>query len=308
MDQLQPSNACPEGVGDHQRGDALATALEHSRFELVPTEGVEEQADHLPKGTRVTVGVLSRGIEHSLQIIERLTRRGLRVVPHLPARRVTDEWHLEEILRRLEDLGIEELLVVGGDPKQPVGPYRDALGFLSAMSDRGHNFSRVNIGGYPEGHPDIDDEVLLRVLLDKQPFATHIVTQMCFDPEKIVAWIAGIRRRGVRLPVLVGVPGVVEIKRLLRISHKIGVGDSTRFLRKHAGLAGLFFSSFFESGSYNPDALVGELVPYIGDPDYNIVGFHIYTFNQVESAERWHRTLLNPAQGATRPAIPPAPA
>ena len=82
---------------------------------------------------------------------------------------------------------------------------------------------------------------------------------------------------------------------MLRISHKIGVGDSTRFLRKHAGLTGILFASLFKSGSYRPDALVEGLSPYLGDPDYDIVGFHIYTFNQVERTEKWRRSLLNPA-------------
>ncbi len=37
---------------------------------------------------------------------------------------------------------------------------------------------------------------------------------------------------------------------------------------------------------YNPDTLVAELAPYVGDRDRNIAGFHVYAVNQVESAEK----------------------
>ncbi len=143
-------------------------------------------------------------------------------------------------------------------------------------------------------HPLIDDEALRQALFDKLPFATYIVSQMCFDPEAILGWVSRIRRQGVGLPVVVGIPGVVNKKRLFQISRKIGVGDSARFLEKHAGLVASLLANVFESGSYIPHELVEKLTPYIGDEEYNIVGFRIYTFNQVESTEKWRQRVLHP--------------
>ncbi len=110
---------------------------------------------------------------------------------------------------------------------------------------------------------------------------------MCFNPGVILAWVTDIRRRGVELPVYVGIPGVVEWKKLLRISLKIGVGDSTRFLTKHTDLV----SRFLKPGGYSPEGLVRGLAPHVGNR--GIAGFHIYTFNQVESTERWRRRMLD---------------
>ena len=124
-----------------------------------------------------------------------------------------------------------------------------------------------------------------RALRDKLPFATYIVTQMCFSPRAILDWVAGIRREGIGLPVYAGIPGAVERKKLMRISLKIGVGDSARFLAKHAGLV----ASLLKSRVYNPEELVEELAPRVGDKDYGIAGFHAYTFNQVQSTEEWRR-------------------
>ena len=112
--------------------------------------------------------------------------------------------------------------------------------------------------------------------------------QMCFDPRAILDWVGGIRQRGIELPVYIGLPGVVERKKLLRISLKIGVGDSARFLKKYTSV----LTRFLKPGGYSPDALVKWLAPYVGDRAHNIAGFHIYTFNQVESTEKWRQQAL----------------
>ena len=85
----------------------------------------------------------------------------------------------------------------------------------------------------------------------------------------------------------------MERKKLLQISLKIGVGDSTRFLTKYTGV----LARFLKPGGYNPEELVENLAPYAGDLDYDIGGFHVYTFNQVESTEKWRRQIL----GSGRP-------
>jgi methylenetetrahydrofolate reductase (NADH) len=273
-----------------ERNGALVEALARPRFELIPMEGARERAAHLPKGAKVAITCSpTRGIESTLLLGEELSERGFQIVPHISARLVAGRAHLEEIVRRLDDLGVGEVFVIGGDARKPAGPFSGALELLSAMTDLGHDFEHIGIGGYPEGHPAIDDNTLLRALLDKQPFATYIVSQMCFDPGAILDWVADMRRRGIELPVYVGLPGVVERKRLLRVSLKIGVGDSARFLTKYTNV----LTRLLKPGGYNPDGLVKELAPYVGDREYNIVGFHIYTFNQVESTEKWRQQTLD---------------
>jgi methylenetetrahydrofolate reductase (NADPH) len=272
------------------RNEALVEALAQPRFELIPMEGAIERAALLPKGAKVTVTCSpTRGIESTLLLGEKLLERGFRIVPHIAARLVADRAHLDEIVRRLDDLGVREIFVIGGDAKKPVGPFSSAVELLSAMADSGHDFEHVGIGVYPEAHPNIDDETLRQTLLDKRPFATYIVSQMCFDPDAILNWVADIRRRGIGLPVYIGLPGVVERKKLLQISLKIGVGDSARFLTKYTQV----LTRFLKPGGYSPDELVKNLAPFVESQDYNLAGFHIYTFNQVESTEEWRRQVLD---------------
>jgi methylenetetrahydrofolate reductase (NADPH) len=265
--------------------------LSRPRFEILPTEGAEERAGHLPSDAKVAVTCSpGKGIENTLHFSERLLQRGFQVVPHVAARLVADGAHLEKILRWFDEHSVREIYVIGGDAKEPVGPYASALQMLRAMSQLEHGVEEVGIGGYPEGHPLIDDEELDRALLDKQPFATYVVTQLCFDAHTILGWISGIRHKGIGLPVYVGLPGEVDRTKLLRVSLKIGVGDSIRFLRKQTGLVGMLL----KPGGYSPDELVERLAPYAGDEHYDIAGLHLYTFNQVESTAQWRQRMLGP--------------
>ncbi len=263
--------------------------LSRPRFEILPTEGAEGRAEHLPKDAKVAVTCSpGKGIDNTLRFSERLLERGYRVVPHIAARLVADRAHLEVILRWFDEHGLREIYVIGGDAREPVGPYASALQMLHAMSRLEHGIEEVGIGGYPEGHPLIGDEELDRVLMDKQPFASYVVTQLCFDADAILGWISDIRRKGIELPVYVGLPGAVDPKKLLRVSLKVGVGDSVGFLKKQTGLVGMLL----KPGGYSPDELVERLAPYAGDRHYDIVGLHLYTFNQVESTAQWRQRML----------------
>jgi methylenetetrahydrofolate reductase (NADPH) len=269
--------------------EALAGALAHPRFEIIPIKGVEEQLAALPPGATVTVtSSPTRGIENTLACAERVAGHGFRVVPHVAARLVRDEGHIRSIIRQLAALHIREIFVVGGDAREPVGPLSSGLQLLRAMAAIGHDLEAIGVPSYPERHPLIDEETLRQAFLDKQRYATYTVTQICFDPLRIVRWLADLRERGMILPISIGIPGLVDRRKLLGISMKIGVGESMRFLSKNAGLA----AALLKPGAYRPDDLVESLAPAMANPAFGIQGLHINTFNQVERTETWRQELL----------------
>src|SRR3712207_7862745 len=57
-----------------------------------------------------------------------------------------------------------------------------ALPIFRTMAEIGHDFEEVGISGYPESHPLISDETTIQAMYDKVPYATYIVSQICFDP------------------------------------------------------------------------------------------------------------------------------
>jgi methylenetetrahydrofolate reductase (NADPH) len=267
---------------------ALATLLRRPRYEIIPLDGIEEQVlAHLGTEVKVTVTASPRkGLDTTLELSERLARAGYPVVPHLSARLVRDRGELEEIVERLLEAGIRELFVPAGDAAEP-GEFAGAAELLEAMGPLRARFDQIGITGYPETHHLISDEETIQAMFAKAPMATCIISQICFDSDVIAGWIAEVRRRGVALPVWVGLPGTVDYAKLVRISMKIGLGESARFLRHHSN-----WTSRLITRQFKPDPLLKGLAPVLADPAANIAGFHMYTFNEVERTERWRRATL----------------
>lgn len=263
---------------------AVSVLLREPRYEVIPVKGIEEKVAALPYGATVTVTASpAHGIERTLDVSAALAARGYAVVPHLAARMITGRGHLERLVQRLEGTGIREAFVVGGDATPPAGAYGDAGDLLEELAGLAHPFARVGVGGYPEGHPLVADDKLMEALLRKQRFASHVVTQLCFDADALAAWAADIRTAGVTLPVLVGLPGVVERKKLAEISLKSGVGQSLRYLRKH----GREIVTLARSRRYDPTRLAVEVAEHAADVALGLRGVHLFTFNQVEPTRDW---------------------
>ncbi len=200
---------------------------------------------------------------------------------------IRDRAHLRGLLASLAAAGIRQVFVVGGDSAQP-GDFPDGLSLLRAMAELGHPFTEIGIPGYPQGHPTIPEDRLLAGLADKQPFATSMTTQLCFDAGALRRWLLARRAAGITLPLVLGIAGVAELHRLIEISARIGVRDSRRFVSKNSALIG----RFLRPGGYRPDGLLAALVPLLVDPIADVQGVHLYTFNQVETTEEWRQAYL----------------
>jgi len=268
---------------------SLAPLLRNARFEVLPLEGIEEQVlAHLGTDAKVTVTASPRrGLDATVELTERLTAAGYATVPHISARLIRDRAHLTELIDRLHADGVRELFVLAGDAAEPAGDFPGAVELLEAMGPRRGDFDAIGITGYPESHHLISDEETIRAMFAKAPMATHIVSQLCFDAATISAWIAEVRRRGTDLPIWIGVPGKVPHAKLLRVSMKIGLGESARFLSHHRN-----WMSRLVTRQFKPDRLVRELTPCATDPAARVAGFHLYTFNEVARTERWRLRLL----------------
>jgi methylenetetrahydrofolate reductase (NADH) len=267
---------------------ALAELLRRPRFEVIPLDGIEEQVlEHLGTDVKVTVTASPRkGLEATLDLSERLARAGYAVVPHLSARLIRDRAHLEEAVVRLRAAGVRELFVPAGDATEP-GEFAGAAELLTAMGPLRAEFDDIGITGYPESHHLISDEETIQAMFAKAPMATCIISQICFDAEVIARWIAEVRRRGTHLPIWIGLPGSVDYRKLMRISMKIGLGESARFLRRHGS-----WTSRLLTRQFKPDPLLRALGPTLVDPVANVAGFHLYTFNEVARTERWRRQAI----------------
>jgi methylenetetrahydrofolate reductase (NADPH) len=286
MRTLQRRRRVPASVTDDER-EVLAELVRRPLFELIPLRDALERAASLPPGAATTVTASpTHGIESTIELCEGLIALGHPATPHLAAHMVRDRAHLAELLERCESAGIRDAFVVGGDAKDR-GEIHEGLALLRMMEELGHSFDAVGVAGYPEGHPSIPDEVLLSALKEKQEYASYLTTQMSFDANAISSWISRMRGSGVTLPIHIGLPGIVQVRRLLRVAARIGVGGSVRYLRKNRQLYRLLFRR-----SFSPEPLLRSLGSMLADPEADVRALHLFTFNQVEATVAWQEHVL----------------
>lgn len=279
-------------LGEDERA-ALRRLVLAPKFEMIPLKGAAERCQALPPGSTVTVTASpGQGIEATLDLAAALAAAGHAVIPHLSAHMIHDQAHLGDVLTRCRAEGFTRAFVVGGDAKD-TGTFHDGIALLRAIVEAGSPFDEIGIPSYPQGHVDISDATLLEALLAKQPMASYAATQMCFNPNAIIDWIARIRAAGVTLPIHLGIPGVAELTKLLTISAKIGVADSARYLKKNRKMIGKLLSP----GSFGPDALLEGVAPTLTDPIAGIEALHVFTFNQVEATLEWQQRMLESLEG-----------
>jgi len=268
----------------------MARLLQNARYEVLPTPSIEDTVlEHVSKDQTVTVTASpGKGLEATLELTERLTKQGYSAVPHLAARMVRDRSELEEISDRLSGQGIECVFVPGGDADPP-GAYPDTLSLLEELKAIGTPFRHVGITGYPESHPTISDDLTIQSMWDKRRYATHVVSNLTFDPDVLTRWVGRMRQRGITMPLLLGIPGPVDRTKLLAMATKIGVGESTRFLVKHKGT----FARLAAPGGFTGERFLEKVAPSVAAPEMLVEGLHVFTFNQVAATVAWRNELLD---------------
>ncbi|MGH3347091.1 MAG: methylenetetrahydrofolate reductase [Nocardioides sp.] len=267
----------------------LIRLLENARYEVLPTASAEDTLlEHVPRDRTITVTASpSKGLASTFELAERLAGHGYDVVPHVAARMVSGRTELSEVADRLTGKSITSIFVPGGDA-EPVGDYPDSLSLLEDLKELGSPFEHVGVTGYPESHPTISDDLTVQAMWDKRRYATHIVSNLTFDPASVRDWVRRLRSRGITMPLLVGVPGPVERTKLLAMATRIGVGESTRFLAKHKGT----FARLAAPGGFTGQRFLEQCAPALAEPGSLVEGLHVFTFNQIVATETWRTEEL----------------
>jgi methylenetetrahydrofolate reductase (NADPH) len=205
---------------------------------------------------------------------------------------VASRAELVELADRLRSQGITRVFVPGGDG-EPVGDYPDSITLLEDLTAIGSPFEQVGIAGYPESHPTISDDLTIQAMWDKRRHATHVVSNLTFDPGVVKTWVRRLRHRGITMPLLLGLPGPVERAKLVSMATKIGVGESTRFLVKHKGT----IARLAAPGGFTGQRFLEQCAPALAEPGALVEGLHVFTFNQIAETEAWRTELLTRLRG-----------
>lgn len=288
LSKLWPFGSKP----DHHTSPSIAALVADLHYEIVPMASIEQAIDDLPPNANVSVTCSPvKGIPATVEYTERLVRDGFRVVPHLAARMVESPEQAVELAHWARELGLDEVYVIAGDAPDPNGPYEGALAFMRDFLEADPGVDRLGYAGYPDGHAIIDQQVIDAQLLAKQEVLAQagvggwVSTQMCFDEGRIRQWLQTQRARGLALPIRLGVPGVVDRARLMKMGTRLGVGASLRYLSKNTSTV----MHMLAPGGFDPTDLV---VAFADDADaLGIEALHSFTFNAVADTRAWQEQL-----------------
>lgn len=265
--------------------------LSDPALEMLPNETSMRSLPSIPPEIHHSVTNLqSEPIDMTMDFALRLAGDGRNVVPHVSASRISEQEALRVGTTALGEYSINHIFVMSGDNDGRPGVYSSSLELLEFWRDRGILFDEIGIVGHPEGHPDIPNLVLDQSLQDKQEFAEqtgaemYIVTQMCFDPETVKHWIQHIRGVGINLPVFVGVPGPINLDKLIAYSGTCGVGDSAQVLRSNPAL--LRSADSETPPVFNPYDFLSSLANETVDSK-EVQGVYFFTFNQLRETQEW---------------------
>lgn len=259
-------------------------------------EALREAAPSIAPGTRVNVTFLgNEDLNMRVTAAKAVKDLGFIPVPHISARRIQSEDELKEFLQALADVdAAKHVFAVGGDPAEPMGPYGSSLEMLESGIFPDFGVQDVSVAGYPEGHPDISDEVLWRELkgkvnlLTEQNLSTVILTQFGFDTDPVATWLNDLAAASISAPVRIGVPGPAGVKRLLGYAKRFGVGTSAGIVKKYG------FSLTNLMGSAGPEKFLKELAEDAAASNFKgDVGVHFYTFGGMAKTADWAQEFIN---------------
>jgi methylenetetrahydrofolate reductase (NADPH) len=282
---MAQSYGARDGAAQRRR---VAELLTGCSIEISPPDDLagEKLRELLDPGTTVFVNHPASVTHHDIvAACVRLRRAGFTPVPHIAARRLASFTQARDFVERAA-AEVEGVLLIGGDPDHPVGPFRDSLELLATGVIEQHGLHRVAFAGYPEGHPRIGTgsiEAALRAkiaLARQRGLEVSLLTQFGFESEPILRWIASLRAGGIVCPVRVGVAGPASVATLAKFAVRCGIGASLRALaRGHSAFARILV----EAG---PDALIDQLAAS-ENSDVRIDGLHVFTFGGIHRTAEW---------------------
>jgi methylenetetrahydrofolate reductase (NADPH) len=282
-------------------GDELTALLPRASVEISSRgHQLAQLRDHFAAGTEITITFLpGDNYRHNVETARALRGAGFNPVPHIAAREMASRDMLDDFLARLRgEADVTRVLLIAGDVVAAKGPFRSSLDIGGSGLIEAHGIRTVSVAGHPEGHPYLEAADAFKVLETWRDWATRsairidVMTQFCFESAPILGWIDALDRRGIDLPVIIGLAGPATPATLTKFALRCGIGNSMRALRGQIGRLGRLLT---DTG---PDDVMAGLRAAPQAATAMIAGFHLFPFGGLRKAADWLRDYGGPGQGA----------
>ncbi len=262
-------------------------------FELFPARN-EKAAQNLkqaieklgglgPDFVSVTFGAGGATQAGSRELVEQLQERRLKVMAYFAGYGLGPE-QIVEVLDVYQELGIENLLVVRGDPpreEEGFSPHPESFAHASELLGfiRERYSFCLGAAGYPEGHVEAESPArdLDYLELKVKQGAEFVLTNYCYDNRFYFEFVQRCRARGVQVPIVPGIMPVYSVKMLENLARLCGA-TITEPLRE--GLATLPEGDAAAVAEFGIEFATEQCRELIRS---GVPGLHFYTMDRAKS-------------------------
>ena len=241
-----------------------------------------ELTDLAPAFVSVTYGAAGSTRDRTVELVSRVQHEhGLLAMAHLTGI-ASGRAEMAALVARLVDAGIENLILLRGDPPAgvdnfvpPADSFAHASDLVAFIRQRYGDRLCLAGAGYPEGHPQCRD-----LALDMQHLATKvragvdfIITQIFFNNRFYFDFVARARAAGITVPILPGIMPITDVAQIQRMTKMCGASVPAvlraELERRRSDAVAVTQLGVAQATAQCVDLLLG------GAP-----GVHFYTLNQ----------------------------
>ncbi len=192
-----------------------------------------------------------------------------------------DKVTLDNILEKLENAGIENVLALRGDiPKGSdlkQGDFKYASDLVSYIAN--HGKFCIGVAGYPEKHPESPDfEKDIEMLKYKVDMgASFIITQLFFDNEYFYRFRERAEKAGIKVPIVSGIMPIVNFSQIERFKVMCSSHIPEHLIKSMDG------KSEEDIASIGIDYAVNQCEDLVKN---QVAGIHFYTLNRSHATKR----------------------
>ena len=243
---------------------------------------VRDIAKLSPSFMSVTYGAGGGTSQYTVDIASDLLSKGVTPLAHLTCIS-SDKKNIKEMLTKLKDRGIENILALRGDILPETDTNNLSYHYASELAEEIREFGGFCIGGacYPEGHPESENSKSDIESLKKKIDAgcQFLTTQMFFDNNILYNFLYRIQRAGIFVPIVAGIMPVTNAKQIKRICSISSNALPQRFLR------------IVDRYEHNPEAMKQAGIAYATEQVVDLFAnginaVHIYSMNNPSVAEK----------------------
>lgn len=207
---------------------------------------------------------------------------GIESAAHLTCVNSTKK-EVTEVLKRLNDSGIDNILALRGDINPDIPPKKEfeySSDLISFIRESGYDFG-ISGACYPETHIEsksqIEDIINLKKKVDAG--AETLISQLFFDNSLFYDFIEKARIAGINVPIEAGIMPVVNKKQIERMVSLCGASLPGKFTKMMA--------RYENKPEAMRDAGIAYAVNQIVDLlSHGVDGVHLYTMNNPYIARR----------------------